>query len=359
MTVDINPSARRILVVDDDWLNRELLEAYLKEAGYQCVMAGDGVLALQAAGANPPDLVLCDVQMPRMNGYEVCRHLKSNPATQFIPVVMVTALDSDDEKLRAVEAGADDFVTKPFNAILLLTRVKSLLRIKLLHDKVEERNALLKQVLTRYVAEGVAETILTDPDRYLRLGGETRPVTVLFADIRGFTAFTEHRTGQEVVETLNSIFPDLTRIIFNYRGTFDKFLGDSVMAFWGAPLASDDDTFRAVKAAIEMRDTFGELSATLRVGGAAANLGLGIGLNSGEATVGNIGSEKVMDYTVIGDTVNVARRLQEIAGRGEVLISDSTYQQVKDQVRAERKAEQTLHGRREPVIVYSVTEVIV
>jgi class 3 adenylate cyclase len=357
MTVDINPSARRILVVDDDWLNRELLEAYLKEAGYQCVLAGDGVLALEAAAAHSPDLVLCDVQMPRMNGYEVCRRLKSNPATQFIPVVMVTALDSDEEKLRAVEAGADDFVTKPFNAILLLTRVKSLLRIKLLHDEVEARNALLRQVLTRYVAEGVAETILTDPDRYLRLGGETRPVTVLFADIRGFTAFTERRTGQEVVETLNSIFPDLTRIIFNYRGTFDKFLGDSVMAFWGAPLASDDDTFRAVRAAIEMRDTFGELSA--RVGGATASLGLGIGLNSGEATVGNIGSEKVMDYTVIGDTVNVARRLQELAAGGEVLISDSTYQQVKDQVRAERRAEQTLHGRREPVIVYSVTEVIV
>lgn len=355
MAVEIEPAARKVLVVDDDWLNRDLLEAYLKEAGYQCVTAGDGTEALQIAKADPPDLVLCDVQMPRMSGYDVCRQLKSDPATRFVPIVMVTALDSDDEKLHAVEAGADDFVTKPFNSILLLTRVRSLLRIKLLHDEVEARNALLRQVLTRYLAEGVAETILTNPDRYLRLGGETRLVTVLFADIRGFTAFTEQHGGQQVVEALNSIFPDLTRLIFAHRGTFDKYLGDAIMAFWGAPLANDDDTFQSVKAAVDMRDSFRQVCAAK--GGALANLGLSIGLNTGEATVGNIGSEKVMDYTVIGDTVNVARRLQEGAQAGEILISEATYNAVKDQVRAERLEARSLHGRRDPVVVYALKEV--
>lgn len=356
MLKSVDPTAFKILVVDDDWLNRELLETYLKNAGYKVETASDGAKALKMAVDSPPDLVLCDVQMPRLTGYEVCQALKSNPATQFVPVVMVTALDSDDEKLRAVEAGADDFVTKPFNTILLLTRVRSLLRIKLLHDQVEERNRVLHQVLNRYLAEGVVDTILTNPEQSLKLGGQTLPVTALFADIRGFTAYTEQRTAQEVVETLNEIFPELTRIVFAHQGTFDKFLGDAVMAFWGAPLANPDDTFRAVRAAVEMRQTFYEVCA--KGNGRLAMLGLGIGLNSGEATVGNIGSEKVMDYTVIGDTVNVSKRLQEEAASGEVLISEATFEQVKSQVQAEKRAAIQLHGRQEPITVYSVTDLI-
>lgn len=352
MSTEIDPAAHKVLVVDDDWLNRDLLATYLTQAGYQCVTAGDGAAALRTAEADPPDLVLLDVQMPRMGGYEVCRALKNNPATQFVPVVMVTALDSDEEKLRAVEAGADDFVTKPFNSILLLTRVRSLLRIKFLHDQLEERNRLLRDVLTRYLAEGVAQTILTNPERYLKLGGEIRPVSVLFADIRGFTAYTEQRTAQEVVETLNQIFPELTRVIFAHHGTFDKFLGDAVMAFWGAPISYPDDTFAAVQAALDMRETFHQLS--VRYGGRLAKLGLGIGLNTGDATVGNIGSEKAMDYTIIGDTVNVAKRLQEAAGAGEILISEVTYRQVMSQVLAARREAIALHGRREPIVVYAV-----
>lgn len=352
MRAEVRPISHTILVIDDDWLNRELLETYLKQAGYQVMTASDGPEALQMAAGAPPDLVLCDVQMPRMSGYEVCRAFKTDPVTQFVPVVMVTALDSDEEKLRAVEAGADDFVTKPFNSILLLTRVRSLLRIKVLHDQLEERNRLLREVLTRYLAEGVVHTILTDPERYLKLGGETRPVTVLFADIRGFTAFTERRTAQEVVETLNKIFPELTRVVFAHSGTFDKFLGDAIMAFWGAPLASPGDSLEAVRAAVEMRERFYQLCT--RENGRLASLGLAIGLNSGDATVGNIGSDKVMDYTIIGDTVNVAKRLQEAALSGEILIGDAMYEQVKSQVSAEKREALVLHGRQEPVVVYSV-----
>jgi len=356
MSNDVKTEARKILVVDDDWLNRELIEVYLKDAGYECLLANNGDRALEIAQSNPPDLVLCDVQMPGMSGYEVCRHLKSNPLTQFVPVVMVTAMEGDEEKIQAVEAGADDFVSKPFNSILLLTRVKSLLRIKSLHDDVEERNALLRQVLTRYMAEGVVETILTDPERYLRLGGETRFITTLFADIRGFTAFTEKRPANEVVETLNHIFSQLTRTVFDYQGTFDKYVGDCIMALWGVPISDGDDTFRAVKAASEMRRMFAELRA--KESNVMQHLGLGIGLNSGDATVGNIGSEKVMDYTAVGDAVNIAKRLQEIAHAGEILISEVTYHLVRSQVKAEKLEEHVLHGRRDPVVVYAVKEVI-
>ena len=350
------PESPKILVIDDDWLNRELIEAYLKQAGYPCRLASDGPTGLKMAADSPPDLVLCDVQMPRLSGYEVCRALKTDPVTQFIPVVMVTALDSDEEKLRALEAGADDFITKPYNAIILLARVRSLLRIKLLHDQLEDRNRLLHQVLTRYLAEEVADTILTDPERYLKLGGESRPITCLFADIRGFTAFTEHRTAQEVVETLNKIFSELTRVVFAHRGTFDKYLGDAIMAFWGAPISSGDDAFEAVKAAVEMQATFSALCA--RENGRLASLGLGIGLNTGDATVGNIGSERVMDYTIIGDTVNVSKRLQESAASGEILISEAAYRQLQGRVQAERHEAITLHGRQEAVVAYAVKGVM-
>jgi len=221
---------------------------------------------------------------------------------------------------------------------------------------VEARNRLLLEVLTRYLAEEVADIILTDPERHLKLGGETRPVTVLFADIRGFTAFTARHTAQEVVETLNQIFSELTRVVFAHRGTFDKFIGDAVMAFWGAPLASPDDALNAVKAAVEMRGVFIDLCQ--RSGGRLSGLGLCIGVNTGEATVGNIGSEKVMDYTIIGDTVNVCKRLQEAATGGEILISEATRARLGDRVRAERREPITVHGRLEPVAAYGVGEVV-
>jgi class 3 adenylate cyclase len=344
---------QRVLVVDDDWLNRELLEAYLGDAGYGCEAAADGQEAVERAVASPPDLILLDLQMPRLDGYEVCRRLKANPQTQFVPIIIVTAREADEEKIQAIEAGADDFITKPFNSIMLLTRVRSLLRIKRLHDALEARNDLLRQVLNRYVDEDLADVILTDPERYLKLGGQTRPVTVLFADIRGFTEFTERHTAEQVVETLNSIFAELTRLVAQHQGTFDKFLGDEIMAFYGAPVAGPDDALRAVRTAVHMRETFSALVASDRE--RFGSVGLGVGLHSGMATVGNVGSERVMDYTVIGDTVNVAHRLQETASRGQILISAATYEQVKSAVIAERMDKRRLSGRSEAVEVYSVT----
>jgi class 3 adenylate cyclase len=335
----------RILVADDDWLNRDLLQAYLTTSGCQVWTAPDGLAALQLAQENPPDLALVDVQMPRMDGLSLCRSLKASLETRFVPVVIVTALDSEDEKLKAIDAGADEFVSKPYNSIVLLTRVRSLLSLKKLHDELEARNRLMRQVLNRYVAEEVAETILTDPERYLHLGGEIRPVTVLFADIRGFTLYTERRSGSAVVETLNRIFPILSQVILTHRGTFDKFLGDGLMAFYGAPVAGDDDAQRAVRTALEMQHRFRDLAAGFPD---MASLSLGVGLHSGEAIVGNIGSEKLMDYTVVGDTVNVAKRLQEQALGGQVLISRATYEQVSG-IKAKRLKPLQLFGRQEPI----------
>lgn len=315
-----------ILIVDDDWLNRDLLKAYLSGSGCDVVTAADGQEALDHALDEPPDLALVDIQMPRIDGLTLCRELKSNPRTRFVPIVIVTALDSEEEKLKAIEAGADDFVSKPYNAVVLLTRVRSLLRIKQLHDEVESRNQLLRQVLNRYVAEDVAEVILTDPERHLKLGGEIRLVTVLFADIRGFSRYTEQHSAPEVIAALNVIFQALSEVVFRHRGTFDKYLGDGLMAFYGAPVAEEDDAQRAVDSAVEMQRRFvalcGERAEDF------GDLGLGIGLHSGEAVVGNIGSDEVMDYTVVGDVVNIAKRLQERARGGQILMSSETFGKV-------------------------------
>jgi class 3 adenylate cyclase len=348
------PRKPKILVVDDDWLNRDLLSTYLRHMGADVLSANDGAQALEIATGDPPDVILMDINMPRMDGVEATRHLKAHPATQFVPVVVVTALDGDEEKIRAIEAGADDFITKPYSSLLLTTRVRALLKIKQLNDQLQARNQLLRKVLNRYVAEEVTSAILTDPEKNLQLGGETRQVTVLFADIRGFTNFTEKHTAAQVVDALNQIFPALTKVVFKHRGTFNKYLGDAIMAFYGAPLAGPDDPLRAVYTALEMREAFEGLL-TGEGGDLLQGLGLGIGLHSGEATVGNVGSESLMDYTVIGDTVNVAQRLTEDARSSQILISEATYLLVREQVSAERLDTRPIRGRREPMTVYQLS----
>ena len=349
---DIFNRPPRILVADDDWLNRDLLKAYLSTSGCEVITAVDGREALDAALKQPPDLALIDVQMPRMDGLALCQALKTNPSTRFVPVVIVTALDTEEEKLKALEVGADDFVTKPYSSVILLTRVRSLLRIKKLHDEVESRNRLLRQVLDRFLAEDVTDVILTDPERYMKLGGDVRLVTVLFADIRGFTRFTEQNTAEHVIETLNRIYQALSKVVFDHQGTFDKYLGDGFMAFYGAPVSGVDDARRAVDTALEMQRLFRDLRKTS--GNDLKELGLGIGLHSGEAVVGNIGSDKLMDYTVIGDVVNVAKWLQEQAEGGQILLSQATYEMAHKEVDAEPLEPIQVIGRREPIPAYLI-----
>ena len=225
-----------ILVVDDDWMNREVIEAHLTTENYRVTATHNGTNALSLAFEDPPDLIMLDIVLPDMSGFEVCARFKSHPVTRFVPVVMVTALESDEDRLKAIEAGADDFVTKPFQSLLMLTRVKSLLRMKRLSDNLQERTELLQRILNRYVDKDFVEIIMIDPDRYLQLGGETRRVTIFFADISGFTTFAEQNSAQNVVEILNKIFSELTTLVFKHHGTFDKYIGDEIMAFFGAPL---------------------------------------------------------------------------------------------------------------------------
>ena len=328
------------------------METYLTDAGCNVRSCVNGAQAWEVVQEDLPDLVLLDIRMPQMDGLTVCGMLKQNPDTQFIPVVIVTALDAEDEELNAIEVGADDFITKPFNSVILLTRVRSLLRLKRLHDDLESRNDLLRQVLNRYVDHEIADVILTDPERYLKLGGETRDITVLFADLREFTNFSASHPAPQVVDILNLVFNEMVELVYQNQGTFDKFLGDAIMAFYGAPIGGEDDTRRALRTALLMQDCFKRLQAEAP-DQLLTPLGLGAGIHSGDAIVGNIGSERLMDYTVIGDTVNVARRLQESAKAGEILISEATYKLVPD-AEVEFLGPKHLHGRDTLVEVYSL-----
>lgn len=351
------PKSYRILVVDDEVPNLELLKAQLTRAGYIVEMAQSGHEALEKVQQQIPDLILLDVVMPKVDGFEVCSLLKSDVQTRLVPVVMITGLEDKQYKIRSLEVGADDFLKKPFDLYELLARVRSLLRIKALHDRLEKQNALLHNVLTRYMAEDLTHHILHDPEKYLKLGGESRVVTVLFADIRGFTRFSERYAPTEVVEVLNLIFSELTKVVFEFGGTFDKYLGDAIMAFFGAPVSHDDDAFRAVRAAIAMQRVFQKIiEQDVHVG--IRDLGLGIGINTGEAIVGNVGSEKVMDYTVIGDTANVASRLQEVAVKGQIILGQVTYEAVKEHVEAVEQLQQYIEGRDDPIIYYDLKKLV-
>lgn len=350
---DTFPRTPRVVVADDDWLNRDLLKTYLEAAGCEVYAYPDGEQAWESICTLDPDLALLDIQMPRLDGLSLCRRIKDDSLTRLVPVIIVTALDSEEERLRAIEAGANEFIGKPFNSVILLTRVRSLLRLKHLHDELEHRNRVLQQVLNRYVDKDIADIILTDPERYLRLGGETRDVTVLFADLRGFTQFSAAHAASLVVEAINLVFNELTQVVFKNGGTFDKYLGDAIMAFFGAPLARPDDAHRALATALEMQRRFSDLREKKEHQILQSLEGLGVGVHSGEAIVGNIGSERVMDYTVVGSTVNIARRLQEVARPGEILISERTYERAPGAT-VEGVARQTFPGLEEPLALFSL-----
>lgn len=341
----------RILVVDDNKQNLTILEKALTAAEYEVLTAADGPTALSLIESASPDLVLLDVMMPGMSGYEVCERIRAKEATRLLPVVMLTALSEVTDRIRGIETGADDFLTKPVNREELLTRVRSLLRIKTLHDELETKNRLLRTLFNRYVSEDVAAEIVADPGRHLKLGGEKREVTVLFGDLRGFTPLAERLDPQDVVDVLNVYLTQVVDIVFEFGGTLDKFRGDGVMAFFGAPIRREDDPANAVRCALAMQERLKDITfekfPDLR-------LRMGIGINTGIVIVGNIGSERRTDYTVIGNEVNIAQRFESNAGPGQILITGSTYEHVKGAVQVRELGLLRVMGKQEGVMAYDV-----
>src|SRR5213594_521471 len=299
----------KILVVDDVPVNVKLLADLLAVKGYAVVTAAGGAEALTKIDKEQPALVLLDVMMPGMSGYEVCKALRADPATALLPVVMVTALDPAQERVKGIDAGADDFLTKPINQPELLARVRSLLRIKALHDELTDLNRSLEhrvqeQVtqlerlgrLKRFFSPQLAELIVAggaeDP-----LKSHRRDITVVFLDLRGFTAFAETSEPEEVMAVLRQYHAEMGKLILEWEGTLERFTGDGMMIFFNDPVPVPNPAERAIRMALAMRERVDHLVGRWRKRGYA--LDLGVGIAQGYATIGAIGFEGRWDYGAI------------------------------------------------------------
>jgi class 3 adenylate cyclase len=317
-------AAGRVLVVDDDRINRTLLARGVEQAGHLVRTAENGRDALALLGEEPHDLVLLDIVMPELDGVSVLQQIKSDPHLQHIPVIMISAVDETDSVVRCIEMGAEDYLPKPFDPVLLRARINAGLARKRLHDVEQER---VRSVFSRFVPEHVVEDVLERTDDDLRLGGSREVGTVMFTDIRGFTTFSEQAEPQRVIQILNQYFGEMIEAIFAQEGTLVGYRGDGLLAVFGAPIALDDHADRALASAREMLEVrLPRFNGWLDEHGLGRPFQMGVGLNSGPFMSGNVGSARQLEYTVHGDTVNTAARLEGLtkgAGRS-LLLAEST-----------------------------------
>jgi adenylate cyclase len=359
-----------VLAVDDLPANVRLLDAVLSPRGYQVLGAGSGPEALALVAEHRPDLVLLDIVMPEMDGYEVCRRLRQDPATAFLPVVMITA-SGDQERLLAIEAGADDFVAKPFDQAELLARVRSLLRIKRYHDTIEgqaaelaEWNRTLEQRvseqvgqlermgrLRRFLSPQLADLVVSSGDESF-LDSHRRDITVVFCDLRAFTAFAETAEPEEVMGVLDDYYQALGDLVTRFEGTLERFTGDGLMVFFNDPLPCEDAPLRAVRMAVAMRNRVEGLAKDWTRHG--YDLALGVGVAQGYATLGRVGFEGRSDYTAIGNCTNLAARLCAEARPWQILLSPRVHAAVEEFVTSEPVGELTLRGFSRPVATFNV-----
>ncbi len=354
----------RILVVDDTALNVKLLADLLGAQGYDVLTASSGRQALALLEKEDLDLVLLDVVMPEMSGYEVCRKIRANAATGILPVVMVTALDPGEERIKGIEAGADDFLTKPINQAELLARVRSLLRVRELYEQLADLNRTLEQRvreqvgqlermgrLKRFFSPQLAELIVAG-DAEDPLKSHRREVTVVFLDLRGFTAFAETSEPEEVMGVLREYHAEMGKLILNWEGTLERFTGDGMMIFFNDPVPVPNAAERAVRMAVAMRARVAELAVGWRKRG--FDLDFGIGIAQGYATIGAIGFEGRWDYGAIGTVTNLAARLCGEAKPGQILISQRVFGAAEELAEMEGVGNLTLKGFQRPIKTYNV-----
>src|SRR6516225_586123 len=361
----------RILIVDDNETNRDILQTRLGTHGYDLIQAADGEEAIELARKSLPDLILLDVMMPKLDGVEVTKRLKADTSLPFMPIILVTAKSDIKDVVTGLDAGADEYLTKPVDQTSLVARVKSMLRVKELHDEVaaqaadlaswnktlEQRVAdQLKQIersdrLKRFLAPQIADLILTEGSEKV-LESHRRDITVAFCDLRGFTAFAETAEPEEVMAVLRDYHARLGALIHKYEGTLERFLCDGLMVLFNDPLQCPDPSERAVRMALEMRDGVAELAAGWRKRG--HELGFGMGIAHGYATLGRIGFEGRFDYSAIGTVVNLAARLCSQALAGQILVDPKVYAAVETEVDAEPTGELTLKGLSRAIKAFNI-----
>ena len=363
----------RVLVVDDQPANVRLLEAILVTRAYDVMTASSGEDALKRIAESEPDLVLLDIVMPGIDGYEVCRRIRERVETAYLPVVMVTA-SGDEQKVKALESGADDFLTKPINQSELLARVASLARIKRYQDTIKRQTAELAawnreletrveiQVsqlermgrLRRFLSPQVAELII-DTGNESVLESHRREIVVVFCDMRGFTTFAESSEPEEVMGVLRDYHEALGDLIFRFEGTLERFAGDGLMVFFNDPVRCEDGPLRAIRMSVAMRTRV----RTLAEGWARQghDLAMGIGIAQGYATLGKIGFDSRLDYAAIGTVTNLASRLCSDAEPWEILVTERVLSATGDLVVGEDAGLRSLRGFNRRIHAFSVTGV--
>ena len=354
--------AARILVVDDQRANVEMLAGVLEGRGYAVTRAFGAEAALEQVRQAPPDLVISDILMPGMDGYELCRRVRSAPETALLPIILVTSVGAEqNERVKGLEAGADDFLSKPVYWEELFARVGSLLRVKALQDELKEVNAKLEQRvreqvaqlqrlsrLKRFFSKPVAEAIVAGGEEMLK--PHRREITAVFLDLRGFTAFTDRADPDEVMELLRAYHVTLGVTVDQFGGTLEHFAGDGIMIFFSDPLPVDQPAERAVRMALALQEAFTPISAAWAKLG--HRVGLGIGIAQGEATLGVIGFEQRWEYAAIGNVPNLAARLCGVAQAGEIVLDAQTEQEIAPIADTEPLGPLTLRGFQQPIVAF-------
>ncbi len=370
-----------ILIADDSPSNLDILRTRLAAHGYEILTATDGEEALAQAREKRPDLILLDVMMPKLDGIEVCQHLKADSTLPFMPIIMVTAKADSKDIVAGLEAGGDDYLTKPVDQAALVARVRSMLRIKALHDTVHEQAARLEAQATqlaawnrtleqrvaeqlaelqrvgrlkRFLPPQLAELIVSSGDEEL-LESHRRELTVVFCDLRGFTAFAETAEPEEVMGTLQEYYTAMGKLVFRFEGTLERFAGDGMMVFFNDPISCPDPAVRGVQMAWAMRQHVGVLAQGWQKHG--YELGFGVGISQGYATVGKIGFEGRFDYGAIGTVTNLASRLCDEAQAGQILMTQRVYAAVEEIVEVEPVGDLHLKGFSKPVPAFNIVAV--
>ena len=349
--------AERILVVDDQRTNAEMIAGLLRNLGYEIDIAQDGDEALRLVEAKAPDLIVSDILMPGIDGYELCRRLRASSATALLPVILVTSAEQTD-RIKGVEAGADDFLTRPVNWPELFGRVRRLLQVKGLQDEIKNLNAKLEhrvrdQVaqlerlsrMKRFFSRAVAEAIVAGGEELLE--PHRREITAVFLDLRGFTAFTDRADPDEVMDLLREYHATLGRTVDEFGGTLEHFAGDGVMIFFNDPIEVENPAERAIRMALALQRAFNPIAeAWAKLG---HDVGLGVGIAQGDTTLGVIGFEQRWEYAAIGNVPNLAARLCGSAHAGEIILDLQTEQDIVHIAETEFVGALSLRGFQQPV----------
>ncbi|WP_018294725.1 adenylate/guanylate cyclase domain-containing protein [Mariprofundus ferrooxydans] len=345
----MNNEQATVLVVDDTPENIDVLRGILKGT-YKVKVAINGMQALKLCATDtPPDLILLDVMMPGMDGYEVCRKLKEDPRSEGIPVIFVTAKNETRDEILGFEVGGVDYISKPVTPAVVLARVAT-------HLKLRSAYRFIRETFGRYLSKDIVNALIDTPHG-LKLGGEKRKVTIMMADLRGFTSIGERLPAETVVEMINIFLATMTDVIQQHQGTIDEFIGDAILVIFGAPLQRADDSLRAIRCAIDMQVAMKEVNRQFRQRG-YPEVEMGVGLHTGEVIVGNIGSHKRSKYGVVGRVVNTASRIESYTIGGQILISESTLADCGAELRIDGKMSVMPKGISHEMTLYDIGGII-